>query len=148
MSTARRHVGQRSLELSNLASGRPCGRQTSSGRLDQSSELEHFDEEVVAGRRLEPPGEDVWIHEVPEPALAHLRPGLRASLHEALRGEDLHRLADDRPTDGLTTCVELARECVAGLQITSENAHPDVVHELSVQPSPRVRELFDHTITI
>ena len=109
--------------------------------------LEDVDEEPVSRLGFQPPGEHVWIEQVPVAAVAHLGAGLRARHDQPLRGEHLDRLAHDRAADFRSPSDPRPPQ-LAGLQLAAQDPHPDVVHEFAVQAAARVRLAFHHTITI
>ena len=103
--------------------------------------------------RLALPGEDVRIEEVPLAPRKDAGSALRPRLDESLRRQDLHRLADDRAADcdvarDVGAELLLGRDRLAGLEVASEDAHADVVDDRPVQPTPRVRPSFRHTISL
>ena len=94
------------------------------------------------------PGEHVRVHEIPEGAVATCVPVFG---RETTRPLAARTLIASRSTVRLTAGRHRCRppwEAGRRAQFAAQDAQPDVVHELTVQPTTRVRAPFRHTITI
>jgi hypothetical protein len=136
------------VERRDLLVGGPLRRQAGGGGLDHPAQLERLLEEARIRAGLDLPGEDVRVEEVPVAPRTHAGADLRPRLHEPLGGEDLDRLAYHGSTHLALADEPVVRKRLSGLQPAVDDPHPDLVHDLTMQPAPGVGSPFSHTIIL
>ena len=139
------HLGVCLDDPGGLVRGRPRRRQARGERLDREPHFGRLLVQPAVVRRLGAPAEDVGIEDVPFGARPNTRPGLGPRLHESLRREHAHRLAQHGAADReIGDELVLRRQRIARLQLAAHDLEADEVHDLSVQTAPRVGESSRH----
>src|SRR6185437_13103380 len=90
---------------------------------------------IVGG---EAPGEDVGVEHVPLIARLDAGADLGAGFDQALGGQHLDRLAQDRPADPETDAeVDLAGQDLAGREVTAQDLLADLVGDAAMDAALR-----------